>query len=61
MHHRFVVGDGEVLAIDEWESVEAFQGFFASQATIPALMEAAGVQGPPQVSVYQSLATVDAF
>jgi len=61
LHHRFVVGDGEMLAIDEWESVEAFQQFFATQAIIPTLMEAAGVQGPPEISIYQSLSTADAF
>src|SRR5437763_13791141 len=29
-HHRFGVGDGFVMVIDEWERVEQFQQFFAN-------------------------------
>ncbi len=29
VHHRFGVGDGCVVVIDEWESVEQFQEFFS--------------------------------
>lgn len=28
LHHRFALGDGFVLVIDEWESADAFQKFF---------------------------------
>jgi quinol monooxygenase YgiN len=30
IHHRFGIGDGFVVVIDEWESAEAFQNFFAN-------------------------------
>lgn len=29
VHHRFGVGDGSVLIIDEWDTEEAFHAFFA--------------------------------
>ncbi len=61
LHHRFVVGEDHVLAVDEWESAEAFQNFFANQTEIPGLMQAAGVSAPPEVSVYQSLNSADSF
>jgi hypothetical protein len=53
LQHRFVAGDGEALAIDEWESAEAFDKFFKSQPRIPELMAEAGVTGPPEVSFYR--------
>jgi quinol monooxygenase YgiN len=28
IHHQFGLGDGFVLVVDEWESVEQFQAFF---------------------------------
>jgi hypothetical protein len=48
IHHDFYAGDGEVLVVDEWESPEAFQGFFEAEGgNIGQLMGAAGVQGAP--------------
>jgi quinol monooxygenase YgiN len=29
IHHRFGVGDGFVVVVDEWDTVEQFQQFFA--------------------------------
>jgi hypothetical protein len=59
--HAFAGGDGEILVIDEWPSAEAFQAFFDSQTEIPGLMQAAGVQGAPQISFYRKLDTPDEF
>jgi len=60
-HHRFVAGDGEVLVIDEWGTAESFQKFFESNTAIPALLQAANVQGPPEVQVYEPMETPDQF
>ncbi len=30
IHHRFGVGDGFVLVVDEWETIEQFQQFFSN-------------------------------
>jgi hypothetical protein len=61
LHHRFVAGNDQVLAVDEWENAEAFQKFFANQTEIPVLMQAGGVSAPPEVTVYQSLNSADSF
>jgi hypothetical protein len=62
LHHRYMAGDGKVLVIDEWESAEGFQEFFAGQAEIPELMQEAGVQGPPEINVWQPVdETPDTF
>lgn len=55
LHHRFLAGDGQVLILDEWVSAEAFQEFFSGQADIAALMQEAGVQGPPDIQVWQPM------
>jgi heme-degrading monooxygenase HmoA len=60
LHHRFALGDGEVLIIDEWESAEAFTTFFASDE-IAAAMQAGGAQGPPDVAIYEAIETADQF
>ena len=33
MHHRFGIGDGFVMIIDEWESPEHFRKFFSDSPT----------------------------
>src|ERR1041385_76150 len=50
--HRFAIGDGEVMAIDEWDSAEAFQAFFAQPELVEALM-ASGAQGAPAIAFYE--------
>lgn len=47
IHHQFVIGDGFVLVIDEWESPAAFQKFFGD----PEIQEFIGsVGGDPNVA-----------
>ena len=61
IHHRFALGDGVVVVVDEWDSAESFQGFFADNAAIGELMQAAGASGPPEVAIYEAIETADAF
>jgi hypothetical protein len=61
IHHQFVAGDGEVVIIDEWGTAEAFQEFFDGQPKVAELMGAAGVAGPPDITVYQSMESPDRF
>jgi hypothetical protein len=61
IHHRWGFGDGEVTIIDEWPDAASFQAFFESQALIGDLMQAAGVQGPPQFDIYESKEAPDQF
>ena len=59
--HTFAAGDGEVLVVDEWPDEATFQKFFESQPDIPQVMQAAGAQGPPEISIYRKLDTPDEF
>ena len=61
IHHRFAIGDGVVVVFDEWDSAESFQGFFADNAAIGELMQAAGASGPPEVAIYEAVESADAF
>ena len=60
IHHRFGIGDGYVLVIDEWESAEAFQEFFQSP-DIAAVMTESGAQGEPEVTIAQAISSPDQF
>jgi heme-degrading monooxygenase HmoA len=63
LHHRFhanVDGSG-VLVVDEWETAEGFQQFFAENPDIGAMMAEAGVTSEPEASFWQLLDTPDAF
>jgi quinol monooxygenase YgiN len=59
--HAFAAGDGEVIVIDEWPDEAAFQEFFDSQPDVHRIMEAAGAQGPPEVTFYRRLDTPGQF
>lgn len=61
IHHCFVDVDGEVMVVDEWESLEAFQGFFAANTDIPGVIAQLGVEGPPEVTAWRKLDTPDVF
>jgi hypothetical protein len=61
IHHRFGVGDGFILVVDEWESPEAFQQFFASNPDIPEVMRDAGAHGEPEFEFTDAIETPDQF
>lgn len=50
LKHRFAVGDGQVVVVDEWASGEQF-GAFISLPEIQAVMGEMGAQGEPQVTM----------
>ena len=50
-HHRWGFGEDHVVIIDDWPDAESFQKFFDSQPKIAELMQAAGVQGPPEFDI----------
>ena len=61
LHHRFGVGDGFVVVIDEWETAEGFHDFFANNADVPTVMREAGAQGQPEFTFAEAIATADEF
>ncbi len=61
IHHRFGVGDGFVVVVDEWESVEHFQRFF-SNPDLQAFIGSAGANpGPPELIVSEAVTSADQF
>jgi len=61
LHHQFVAGDGEILIIDEWDDPAHFEAFFGGSPEVADLMADAGVEGPPEISIYRVLDTPDRF
>jgi hypothetical protein len=62
IHHRFGIGDGFVLVIDEWETVEQFEAFFGSpelQAFIPEI--GGDVSAPPEMTVAVAVDSPDQY
>jgi len=61
IHHRFGIGDGYVVAIDEWESAEGFQEFFGD----PKMQEFVGSIGadpvPPEITIGEAIPAPDEF
>lgn len=61
IHHRFGIGDGFVVIVDEWESLDHFQRFFAN----PDLQEFIGSVGaapaPPEIIVCEAVASPDQY
>jgi hypothetical protein len=47
--HRFAVGDGYVVIVDEWETPEQFQAFFSS-ADVQSAVGEMGAQGEPEIT-----------
>ena len=48
--HKFAVGDGQVIVVDEWGTAEQFQAFIGSPE-IQEVMGQMGATGAPQVTV----------
>ena len=61
IHHRFGIGDGFVLVVDEWESPAAFEQFFGD----PSLQAFIGTVGaaplPPEIIITEAIASADQY
>ena len=60
IHHRFGVGDGFVVLLDEWEAPEQFQEFFGREDIQPLVGEM-GASGPPEITVVEAISSPDQF
>jgi len=61
IHHRFGVGDGFVLVVDEWESVGHFQQFFSDPDLQGFIGSVGGAAEPPEITVTEAVASADQF
>ncbi len=60
LHHRFAVGDGFVLVVDEWESPEHFQRFYANP-DLQAIIAKSGATGEPEITVAEAISSPDQY
>jgi hypothetical protein len=61
IHHRFGIGDGFVLVIDEWESVEKFQEFFSNPELQAFIGQIGAAQAPPELTIAEAVASADQY
>jgi hypothetical protein len=62
LHHRFGIGDGYVLAVDEWHTPEQFEQFFSDpemQTFVASI--GADTSVPPEITILEALSTPDQF
>lgn len=60
IHHRFGVGEGFVVVVDEWNSVEQYQQFISSPE-LQAFIGSAGATGQPEITVAEAVGSADQF
>jgi quinol monooxygenase YgiN len=61
IHHRFGVGDGFVVAVDEWESPAQFEKFFGAPALQAFIASAGAAPVPPEITVTEAIISPDQF
>jgi hypothetical protein len=57
IRHRFGIGDGFVLVVDEWDTLEHFQQFFSAPELQVFIGSAGGQPGPPELIVSDAVTT----
>ena len=61
IHHRFGIGDGVVVIVDEWESAEQFQKFFSDPDLQAFIAEIGAAPQPPEITIAAAVSSPDEF
>ena len=61
IHHRFGVGEGFVVIVDEWESVEHFQQFFGNPELQAFVGSIGAAPAPPELTIVEAVSTPDQY
>jgi hypothetical protein len=61
IHHRFGIGDGFVIVVDEWETVEQFQQFFSNPDLQAFIGSVGAAPAPPETTITEAIASPDQF
>jgi hypothetical protein len=61
IHHRFGIGEGFVLAVDEWASAEQFEQFFGDPAMQEFIASIGADPKPPEITITEAVETPDQF
>jgi quinol monooxygenase YgiN len=61
IHHRFGIGDGVVVIVDEWKSVDHFQKFFSDPDLQGFIGSVGGAPAQPEIIVCEAVVSPDQF
>jgi quinol monooxygenase YgiN len=61
IHHRFGIGDGCVVIVDEWQTAEHFQRFFANPELQAFIGSAGADPAPPEITVTEAISSPDQY
>ena len=61
IHHRFGVGDGFVVIVDEWETAEQFQRFFSNPDLQAFIGTVGAAPGPPEITIAEPVVSPDQY
>ena len=61
IHHRFGIGDGFVVVVDEWETAEQFESFFSDPELQAFIGDVGGSGGPEGMTVTDAVSSRDQF
>jgi hypothetical protein len=61
IHHRFGIGDGFVVVVDEWESAEHFQKFFANPDLQAFIGSVGAAPEPPELIIAEAVGSPDQY
>jgi len=59
--HRFGIGDGFVMFVDVWESMESFGQFMGNPDLQAFIGSVGGEPGPPDLTVAEAITSPDQF
>lgn len=61
VHHRFGVGEGFIVVVDEWASVGQFEQFFGDPALQAFIGSVGAAPMPPEITVTEAIASPDQY
>jgi len=61
IRHRFGIGDGFILVVDEWESAEHFERFFSNPDLQAFIGSVGAAPAPPEVTVTEAVSAPGQF
>ena len=61
VHHRFGIGDGFVVIVDEWETAGQFQQFFSDPSLQEFIASVGAAPGPPEITIGEAVASPDQY
>jgi hypothetical protein len=61
VHHRFGIGDGFVVIVDEWETAGQFQQFFSDPSLQDFIASVGAAPVPPEITVGEAISSPDQY